>query len=112
LVEIRKHQVTSFVVDFSGGVNVAEAENVATYALTTAGNRGSFVGRNVMTRKLSSATYNAGLDEVTLTPRLALALTKPTQRVIHGSLQDSTGAFVDGGDNAVFVVSRKAVSRA
>ncbi len=103
--------MTEIVVDFSRAVNAAEAKKTATYSLTTAGSRNSFVARNAVKQKLRSATIDAALDEVTLTLRTALPLAKPTQLVIHGGLQDSTGGLVDGGANGVFVITRKSIAR-
>ncbi len=55
MIESRRHLVTGIVVDFSGGLNASEAESVATYALTTAGRNGAFVGRGITHLKLRSA---------------------------------------------------------
>jgi len=102
-------------------LNAKEAENVANYALTTANNRGSFVARNAVHRKLRSATYDAAIVEVVLTPRTPVALTRSLELVINAQpprgLQDSSGAFIDGnaeghaGDDGVFVINRKDVTR-
>src|SRR5262249_39269520 len=45
-VKIRKHQVTEIVVDLSGPVDAAQADNVANYLLATANVEGSFTARN------------------------------------------------------------------
>ena len=42
----KKHLVTEIVVDLSGPVNAAQAENIATYRLATANGKGSFTARN------------------------------------------------------------------
>ena len=45
-VKGKKHLVTEIVVDLSGPVNAAQADNVATYRLATANGKGSFTARN------------------------------------------------------------------
>ena len=121
VVENRKHQVTSIVVDFSGGVNAIEADSVAVYTLTAAGKKGSFTARNAAHLKLRSAAYDAAIDEVKLTPRTPFAPTKPVELTINGQapggLQDSAGDLIDGnddghdGDDGVFVIGRTGVMR-
>jgi hypothetical protein len=90
--------------------------------LTTAGKGGAFVARNARRLALGSALYNPALDMETLLPSRAFALTKSVQLVIHGQppggLQDSSGNFIDGGDeghtgdDGVFVLTRRGVSGA
>jgi hypothetical protein len=88
----KKHMVTQIIVDFSGAVNVAEADSVGTYRLATAGKKGSFTAKNAAVLKLKSAVDNGALDQVTLTPKRAFALTKPVQLAVEGqTLQDSSG---------------------
>jgi plastocyanin len=118
----KKHQVTQITVDFSGAVNAAEAANKGTFELTTAGKKGSFTAKDAKHIQLRSAAYDGVLNELTLTPRKAFALTKPVQFLIYGQspggLQDSSGQFIDGGgeghggDDAVFILTRKGVVRA
>ncbi len=112
----KKHQVTEVIVTFSGAVNAAEADNLATYRLATAGKKGSFTAKNAQVIKLKSAVYDAADDTVTLIPKKAFALTKPVQLRIDGlppsGLQDSSGRFIDGddngtsGSNAIAILSR------
>ena len=100
LVENRKHMVTQIIVDYSGPVNAAEADSVATYRLATPGKKGSFTAKNATVVKLKSATIDAALDEVTLTPKKAFALTKKVELVVNGqALQDSAGQLIDGADD-------------
>jgi hypothetical protein len=117
----KKHRVTEIIIDFSGGLNASEADNVGIYALTVAGKKGSFLARNAKHLAIGSATYDAALNTVTILPRKAFALTKPVQLLVHGQapggLQDSSGQFIDGndigqaGDDGVFVLKSKGVVR-
>ena len=95
--------MTEIVVDFSGPVNAAQADNVATYRLTTANGKGSFTAKNSPVLKLRSAVFNPANDTVTITPKKAFALTKAVELTINGTapsgLQDSTGQLIDGADN-------------
>ena len=112
--------MTEIVVDFSGPVNAAQADNVATYRLATANGKGSFTAKNSPVMKLRSAVFNPANDTVTLTPKKAFALTKPVQLTINGTapsgLQDSSGRLIDGDDNgtaggnAVAVIRRTGVT--
>ena len=119
-VKNKKHLVTEIVVDFSGPVNAAQADNVATYRLATANGKGSFTAKNSPVVKLRSAVFNPANDTVTLIPKKAFALTKPVELTINGTapsgLQDSSGRLIDGddngtaGSNAVAVIRRTGVT--
>ena len=108
------HRVTEILVTFSGAVNAGEAQQTGLYRLATAGKHGSFTARNAGIVKLRSAVYNAANDTVTLTPKKALALSKPVQLQINGEppsgLQDSLGRFIDGGNDAVAVLAKSGVT--
>ena len=116
----KKHLVTEIVVNLSGPVNAAQADNVANYRLATANGKGSFTAKNSPVLKLRSAVFNPANDTVTLTPRKAFALTKPVELTINGTppsgLQDSSGQLIDGDDNgtaggnAVAVIRRTGVT--
>ena len=120
-MENKKHMVTRIVVAFSGGVNGFNAESVATYSLTAAGKKGSFAARNARHFRVSSAIITPTLNQVTLKPIVAVALTKPVQLVINGQapggMQAISGGFIDGndeghaGDDGVFVITRSGVTR-
>jgi hypothetical protein len=113
----RKHMVTQITVDFSGAVNVAEADSVGVYRLTVAGKRKSFTGKGTRQIPILSASFNAATNEVTLLPRKAFALTKAVQLVVNGTapsgLEDALGRLIDGnhddvaGGNAVAVLRHK-----
>jgi plastocyanin len=102
-IEDKHHRVAQIVVDFSGPVNVSEAENTGMYRLTMTGNKDSFIAKNASVVKLASATYNAGLDEVILKPRRPFALANCVQVVIDGQqpggLQDSYGRVINGDND-------------
>ena len=116
----KKHQVTEILVTFSDAVNAAEADNLATYRLATAGKKGSFTAKNAKVIKLKSASYDAADNTVALTPKKAFALTKAVQLEVDGlppsGLQDSIGRYIDGGHNgtaggnAVAIISRGGVA--
>ena len=92
--------VTQITVDFSGAINANEADEVTAYRLKASGKKGSFTAKNAAAIKLRSAAFNAALDEVTLTPKKAFALTKRVQLMVDGqSLEDSEGRPIDGGDD-------------
>jgi hypothetical protein len=120
VVRNKKHQVTEILVGFSGAVNAAEADNLATYRLATAGKRGSFTAKNSRIIKLKAAVYNAGNNTVALFPKKPFALTKKVQVRVAGlppaGLQDSLDRLIDGdhdgqaGGNAVAILSRGGAS--
>ena len=96
----KKHKVTEITVDFSGAVNAAEADNLGTYRLAKAGKKGSFTAKNAVVLGLRSAAYDTALEQVTLTPKKAFALTKSVQLVVNGqSLHDSAGDLIDGAND-------------
>jgi hypothetical protein len=109
--------VTQITVEFSGAVNMAEADSVATYRLLSPGKRGSFTAKNAKAIALRSAVLNSAGTEVTLTPRKPFALSKPVQLTVSGQspggLQDSQRQLIDGnhdgaaGGDGVAVLRRK-----
>jgi hypothetical protein len=105
----KKHQVTEVTITFSGAVNSALASKIGTYRLATPGKRGSYTAKSAGVIKLKRAAFSAGSDTVTLTPKKAFALTKPVQLVVNGTpptgLQDTLGRFLDGGANAVAILT-------
>ncbi len=119
-VKNRKHRVTELLVDFSGPLNAARADDVNAFRLATANGRGSFTARNSPVTRLRSAVFNPANDTVTLTPRKAIGLIKPVQLTIDGTsargLEDSTGRLIDGsgngvaGSNAIAVIRRTGVA--
>jgi hypothetical protein len=116
----RKHVVTEIVVDFSGALNLAQADSVATYRLVTANGKGSFTAKNSAVTKLRSAAFNPANHTVTIIPKKAFALTKEVELTINGTapsgLEDSSGRLIDGDDNgtpggnAVAVIRRTGVT--
>ncbi len=104
-VKNKKHLVTEIVVDFSGPINAAQADNVANFRLAMANGKGIFTAKNSPVMKLRSAALNPANDTVTLIPAKAIAVTKPLQLTINGTapsgLQDTSGQLIDGDDNGV-----------
>jgi hypothetical protein len=112
-------QEQTIVIHFSGALDAAEADNVGTYRLVTAGKRGSFTARNSRSIALRSAAYDPATTTVILTARKHFPLTKPIQLTVHGTglagLQDAEGRLIDGNDDgqpggdAVFVITRQGI---
>jgi hypothetical protein len=119
-VQNKKHMVTELVVNFSGPVNAADADAIATYRLATANGKGSFTAKNSPVLKLRSAVFNPANDTVTLTPKKAFALTRAVELTIFGTappgLRNSSRLFIDGegngtaGSNAVVLIRRSGVT--
>ena len=107
----KRHQVTEVLITFSGEVNSAEADNIGTYRLATAGKHHSYTAKNAGVIKLKKAVLSTASDTVTLTPKKPFALTKPVQLVVNGKppsgLQDTLGRYLDGGTGAVAILSAK-----
>ena len=113
----KKHQLTQVIITFSGSVSSAEAGNLSTYRLATAGKHGSFTAKNATVIKLKSAVYTAASDKVTLNLKKPMALTKVIQLLVHGTaplgLQDTSGRYIDGdrngqpGSDAIALLSKK-----
>jgi hypothetical protein len=98
----KKHRVTDIVIDFSGPLDAADAQQPGLYLLTIAGKKGSFTARNARHIPLKSVSYDPSRDAVTLVLRKPVAVTKPVQLRIEGTppsgLRDSRGRFIDGAD--------------
>jgi hypothetical protein len=96
----KRHRVKKVIIDFSGGVNAAQAQNPAEYRLIKAGKRGSFTAKHPKLIRLRSAVYNGSSDTVTLIPRKPFALRKPVQLQVNGEppsgLNDTFGRLIDG----------------
>jgi hypothetical protein len=118
-VKNKKHLVSGLVVGFSGSVNAAQADRVATYRMAMANAKGSFAAKNSPTLKLSSAVFNSTSNTLTLTIKKPFAATKAAELTINGvlpsGLQDSSGRLIDGdhngtaGGNAVALIRRTGV---
>ena len=114
LIENKRRQVIEILVGFSGGLNVAEADNTATYLLTAAGRSGSFTAKGAEVIRLRSAVYNASKDTVALFPKGPMSLRRAVQLQVKGQppsgLQDNYGRYIDGnrdgqaGSNAVAIL--------
>ena len=116
-VKNRKKQITEIVLHFSGGLNAAEASNIAEYSLVQVGKHKSYTGKGAKAVKLSSAVYNASNDTVILTPKRKLTIKKSAELVINGlppsGIEDTFGRLIDGngngkaGSNAVSILTKK-----
>jgi hypothetical protein len=112
----KKHQVTAIHVTFSGAVNPAEADNMATYQLIKQGKHKSFVASRATTIKIRSASYDPTDNQVTLIPAKPFALSKPVEVLVEGQLQDAEGRLIDGnrdgqpGGNAAAILSKGGAS--
>ncbi len=106
----KKHQVTEVVVTFSGAVNAAAADRIVTYHLATPGAGGSYTAKNAGVIKLASVSYNTAQKTATLTPIKPFSVPKPVELVVYAAgpngLQDNQGRYIDGGRNAVAILSR------
>ena len=110
IVQNRKKQSNQVTIDFGGGLNAAEANNVSFYRLVMPDKHGSFSGKKVKLVRLKSAIYNAVLDQVTLVPKKPFKLKKPVELQIPGGLHDSSGRIIDGGKAATFVLTAHGVT--
>jgi hypothetical protein len=113
----KKGMVSQIDVFFSAPVNSGDAQNAALYQLVEAGKKGSFLARNALHLKLKSASYDAALNEVILTPKKRFKLTKNVELTVNGSgILDTQGRMIDGanngaaGSNAVAILSRRGVT--
>jgi hypothetical protein len=94
-------------------LNAAEAASLGAFQLKTPGKKNSFTAKNAKVLKLKSAAYNGTTWTVTLTPKVAFALTKSVQLTVNGqALQDDNGNGIDGandgvaGSNFVAIINR------
>ncbi len=105
-----KNKVTEVIITFSGPLSAAEAGNTGIYRLATPGTHGSYTAKNAGVIKIKQAAYSLAKDTVTLTPQSPFALTKPVELVVNGTppsgLQDTLGRFLDGGKNAIAILSK------
>jgi len=103
--------VTEVLVTFSGAVNATEADQIGAYRLATPGKKGSYTAKSAGIIKLKSAQYIAATYQVALKPKKPFALTKRVQLLVYGTgttgLQDIYGRYIDGGNNAIAMLSHK-----
>ena len=98
-------QPTSIVLTFSTALDAATAQNLANFTIVVLGGTGkggSAIGHVI---HLGSATYNAGLQTVTLLPTHKMDLHNVYRLTIHGSspggVAGSTGLLLDGKNNGM-----------
>ena len=110
----KKHQVTEVIITFSGAVNIVEADNKGIYRLATPGKRGSYTAKNSGIIALKGASLSAMGTTAILTPKKLFTLTKPVQLVVTGTppsgLQDTLDRYLDGGQNAIAILSKKSAT--
>ena len=100
---------TVLVLQFSGALNAAAADNANAYEVApviTVKAAGKGKHKKPPTTKLgapvtpASAVYTGSNNQVTLTPRGTLNLTKPEELIVNGSLvTDALGRPIDGNDD-------------
>jgi murein DD-endopeptidase MepM/ murein hydrolase activator NlpD len=92
-VKTTKHKTaTVIVVQFSGVLDPASADNLANFSLVSAGKGNNFGTRGARSVTLTQATYNASVHTVTLTTRKPLVLTTQMQlRINAAGLSDGQG---------------------
>jgi hypothetical protein len=100
---------TVLVLQFSGALNAAAADNSSAYELApviTVKATGKGKHKKPPTTKLGApltpapAVYSAANNQVTLTPRGTLNLTKPEELIVIGALvTDTLGREIDGNDD-------------
>ncbi len=95
--KVKKKSVEVIVVQFSGGLNMADAQNINEYSLVTVPAKKKQKPAAVA---LTSASYTASATTVTLTTRKALVLNPPVKLTVNAAgLFDLLGRPLDGGMN-------------
>ena len=84
----------SIRVAFGGALDARAARNARNYVLVAAGRDGKFGTRDDRRVAIRSASYDAGSQVVTLTPRAATLPTGPTRLRFAASLRDARGRAV------------------
>jgi hypothetical protein len=115
---VKRRKVAEIVLTFSSSLDADLAVDRSLYRLVSAGNGGSFNGKNAAAIKVGNVQYFAASapDTVTLIPRTPFMLKKSVELTVKGlspsGLQDSEGRFIDGngngqaGSNAVALLSK------
>ncbi len=93
LIENKAQKVTEILLTFSGPLDPATADQVASYALSTPGKNGAFTAKSAGVIRLGSALYN-GANVVALDPKNPFTLAKPVQLLIAGASKGATGGSV------------------
>jgi hypothetical protein len=109
LLTNKNHRVTEVIVGFSGGLELARAQNTAEYRLVKAGKKGVFAAKHARLIKLRSAACNWSSDTLTLRPNKPFALTQPIQ--LEVMQRPPQGWTTPSGDRstATIVVNRAAM---
>ena len=100
---------TVLVLDFSGALNAASADNVSPFEfapIIKVKAKGKGKNRKPATTKLgsavtlASAVYNPSNNSMTLAPRGKLTASKPEELIVNGALlTDMLGREIDGNDD-------------
>ncbi len=104
-VKSGKHATTkAIVLQFSEGLDAADAQNIANYDLVTLPKSKKQKSKPFA---LKTASYNPTTFRVTLTTRKALVFSSPLEVTVKAAgLLDAMGNPLDGGANAVFMLSK------
>jgi len=87
---------STIVLSFSGALSLSDAENLAAYHLVALGKVKKSGARATTSVKITSATYNAATNTVTLTTRSKLP-NQPLQLAINSAaVVDAQGQPIDG----------------
>jgi hypothetical protein len=104
-VKSGKHGSTkAIVLQFSEGLDAADAQSIANYGIVTLPKSKKQKSKPVA---LKTASYNPTTHRVTLMTRKALVFSSPLQFTVKAAgLLDAMGNPLDGGANAVFILSK------
>ncbi len=96
------------MLKFSAALNASDARNLGVYRLVTVASSKKQKSKPVA---LASASYNATMLTVTLTPRKALVLSPALELTVNAaSLLDALGRPLNNGTNVVAVLRKSGVT--
>jgi hypothetical protein len=116
LISGHKTATSHLVVDFSSALNPSDAIDLAAYHLVTLGKRNKKTGQQATKPlKLTSATYNAAAETVTLAikgklPNQPLALSVNTSAVLDASEQPVAGTSGQPGSSFQATFGKKGIT--
>ncbi len=104
-VKTGKHATAeAIVLQFTEALDAADAQNILNYGLFTLPRSKKQKSKPVA---LKSASYNPATDRVTLTTRKAVVFSSPLKLTVNAAgLLDAMGDPLDGGANAVIILSK------
>jgi hypothetical protein len=115
-VAFRRTATTDVVLDFSSGLNPADAQNLAAYHLVTLGKLNKKTGHRATKRvKLTSVSYNPATNAVTLAikgklPKQRLELSVNTSAVLDFSGQPIAGSSGQSGSALQETFGKKGIT--